>query len=251
MYYDYPEDEFYSDGEYQEQIDILKTAVRNSVKSEILEEMNRLRAENEKLQGIKEHFEEIERDFEIKKAECDRIVQNAEFTARTARLVKLMKDHKVVKWKSSRELVYGPKCQKCDKYRQVEVTLPSGRTVKDTCKCATKGKWFYYPKMYILNSFSDRYGRGTIDAYYKESKSNDDDAHYELYSHVLRDDLTRDEKETAIKELDRNVLKILFNSEEECQAVCDRLNKGLGNFMYTDEGKDIREIIKGEKPDES
>lgn len=61
MYYDYPEEEFYPESEYQEQIDALKEAIKSSVKSEILEEMNRLRAENEKLQGVKEHFEEVKR----------------------------------------------------------------------------------------------------------------------------------------------------------------------------------------------
>lgn len=66
MYYDYPEEEFYPESEYQEQIDALKEAIRSSVKSEILEEMNRLRTENEKLQGIKEHFEEVKKDYEKK-----------------------------------------------------------------------------------------------------------------------------------------------------------------------------------------
>lgn len=82
MYYDYPEEEFYPESEYQEQIDALKEAIKNSVKSEILEEMNRLRAENEKLQGIKEHFEEVKRDYEKKKDECDRIIRNAEYNAK-------------------------------------------------------------------------------------------------------------------------------------------------------------------------
>ena len=42
MYYDYPEEEFYPESEYQEQIDALKEVIKSSVKSEILEEMNRL-----------------------------------------------------------------------------------------------------------------------------------------------------------------------------------------------------------------
>ena len=70
MYYDYPEEEFYPESEYQEQIDALKEVIKSSVKSEILEEMNRLRAENEKLYGIKKHFEEVKRDKEKKKTEA-------------------------------------------------------------------------------------------------------------------------------------------------------------------------------------
>lgn len=117
MYYDYPEEEFYPESEYQEQIDALKEAIKSSVKSEILEEMNRLRAENEKLQGVKEHFEEVKKDYEKKKDECDRIIRNAEYNAKKMRLSELMKDHKVVKWKVDRELVYGPKCCKCNSNR--------------------------------------------------------------------------------------------------------------------------------------
>ena len=78
MYYDYDEEEFYSDSKYQEQVENLEEAIKASVKSEILDEMNRLRTENEKLQGIKDHFDEVKRDYEKKKAECDRVVRNAE-----------------------------------------------------------------------------------------------------------------------------------------------------------------------------
>lgn len=111
MYYDYPEEEFYPESEYQEQIDALKEAIKSSVKSEILEEMNRLRAENEKLQGIKEHFEEVKKDYEKKKDECDRIIRNAEYNAKKMRLADLMKDHKVIKWKVrlfEGDVIYNP-----------------------------------------------------------------------------------------------------------------------------------------------
>ena len=168
MYYDYPEEEFYPESEYQEQIDALKEAIKSSVKSEILEEMNRLRAENEKLQGIKEHFEEVKSDYEKKKDECDRIIRNAEYNAKKMRLSELMKDHKVVKWKVGRELVYGPKCCKCNSDRSIEVRLPSGRIAEDECECKTKSKYYYYPKMYVLSEFTDRYRCGEVIAHYTE-----------------------------------------------------------------------------------
>lgn len=171
MYYDYPEEEFYPESEYQEQIDALKEVIKSSVKSEILEEMNRLRAENEKLQGIKEHFEEVKKDYEKKKDECDRIIRNAEYNAKKMRLADLMKDHKVIKWKVSWEFVYGPKCDKCDSDRAIEIKLPSGKIVKDSCKCKTDSKRYYYPKRYVLSEFTDRYGDGKITAHYSEEGS--------------------------------------------------------------------------------
>ena len=43
MYYDYDEEEFYSDSKYQEQVENFEEEIKASVKSEILDEMNRLR----------------------------------------------------------------------------------------------------------------------------------------------------------------------------------------------------------------
>lgn len=245
MYYDYPEEEFYPESEYQEQIDALKEAIKSSVKSEILEEMNRLRAENEKLQGIKEHFEEVKRDYERKKDECDRIARNAEYNAKKMRLSDLMKDHKVIKWKISWESVYGPKCDKCDSDRAIEVELPSGKIVKDSCECKTDSKRYYYPKRYVLSEFTDRYGDGKITAFYSEEKSdNEKDTYYGLYTCTVCDNFTEDKKRKAIENLSDEVKEILFSWEDECQKVCDRLNAGLGNFMYKNNGENIKEYLK-------
>ena len=245
MYYDYPEDEFWPESEYQEQVDALKDAIRDSVKSEILEEMNRLRAENEKLQGIKEHFEEVKKDYEKKKDECDRIARNAEYNAKKMRLTDLMKDHKVIKWKITWEYVYGPKCDKCDSDREVEVKLPSGRIVKDSCGCKTDRKRYYYPKRYILSEFTDRHRDGRITAHYSEKNSyNEKDTYYELYTCTVCDKFTDDKKKKAIENLSDEVKSILFNEEEECQEVCDRLNKDLGDHLYTYDGTHIEEYMK-------
>ncbi len=243
MYYDYPEEEFYPESEYQEQIDALKEAIKSSVKSEILEEMNRLRAENEKLQGIKEHFEEVKKDYEKKKDECDRIIRNAEYNAKKMRLADLMKDHKVIKWKVSWEFVHGPKCDKCDSDRTIEIKLPSGKIVKDSCKCKTDSKRYYYPKRYVLSEFTDRNGGEKITALYSEEGSRND-TYYELYSSTVCDKYTEDRKKEAIESLSDEVKSILFNEEEECQKVCDKLNEGLGNFLYKNNGESIKEYLK-------
>lgn len=248
MYYDYPEEEFYTESDYQEQIDALKVAIKNSVKSEILEEMNRLRAENERLQGIKEHFEEVKRDYEKKKDECDRIARNAEYNAKKMRLADLMKDHKVIKWKVSWELVYGPKCDKCDSTREIEIKLPSGNIVKDSCGCKTDSKRYYYPKRYILSEFTDRYGDRRITAHYSEESSySEKDTYYELCTYTVCDKYTEDRKKEAIESLSDEVRDILFNEEEECQKVCDKLNEGLGNFLYKNNGENVKEYLEMEK----
>lgn len=159
------------------------------------------------------------------------------------RLVDLMKDHKVIKWKVSWEFVYGPKCDKCDSDRAIEIKLPSGKIVKDSCKCKTDSKRYYYPKRYVLSEFTDRYGDGKITAHYSEEGSRNDTC-YELYSSTVCDKYTEDRKKEAIESLSDEVKSILFNEEEECQKVCDKLNEGLGNFLYKDNGESIKEYLK-------
>lgn len=244
MYYDCPEDdEFYTESEYQEKIDALKEAIRSSVKSEIQEEVNRLRAENEKLQGIKEHFEELKNDYERKKSECDRAIRNAEYNAKTARLAELMKDHKVIKWKIEWEHVYGPKCSKCDSSRMVRIKLPSGNTVSDACECRTESKRYHYPKMYVLYEFSDGFRSGEIIAHYLEKKSGNG-TYYGLHDITVCDKFTPEEKKKAVETLSDNVTDILFDQEEECQKVCDQLNESIGNFLYKRNGESITEYLK-------
>lgn len=104
--YDWEDEEFYENSPYTDEIEALRLAIRNSIKKEVLEEMNRLQEENKKLQGIKEHFESVKRDYERKKAACDRIIENAEYNARTARFSELMEDHKIVRWKVDYEYTY-------------------------------------------------------------------------------------------------------------------------------------------------
>lgn len=246
MYYDYDEEEIYSDSKYQEQVENLEEAIKASVKTEILDEMNRLRTENEKLQGIKDHFEEVKRDYEKKKAECDRVVRNAEYNAKRMRLAEVMKDHKVVKWKITWTLVYGKKCDKCDSSRNVEIKLPSGRVVYDSCECKTDSKRYYYPKRYILSEFNDRYGR--ITAHYSEEKiHNEKDTYYKLYTYTVCDKFTDTEKKEAIETLSDRVLGMLFDEQEECQEVCDRLNASLNDYMYVMDGTGVKEYLKMSK----
>lgn len=96
---DWEDKEFYEESQYTEEIENLREAIRNSVKKEILDEMNRLKTENEKLQGIKEHFDEVKREYERKKAQCDIAIATAEENARRARLEEILEDHRMIRWK--------------------------------------------------------------------------------------------------------------------------------------------------------
>ena len=243
MCYDYPEEEFYSESEYENEIEALKEAVRSSVKSEILEEMNRLKAENEKLQDIKERFEEIKLDYARKKDECDQAIFDAERNASEKRLNELLKDHKIIKWKISYTYVHGPKCEKCKEDRTIDIRLPSGRMVVDNCKCQTAAKKFYYPKEYTLVSIKDVDGKNKISAYYME-KREADDINFQLYAMEILDNYSPAMKKRVDKGSRSWSNESFFDDRKECQKICDELNSNLGNFMYKNDGTDVREFLK-------
>ena len=126
---------YYDHGEFDAKIEELKDTIRNNVKEEIKSEMERLREENKKLQGIKEHFEEVKASYEKKKSECDRITREAEYNAKRARLDELMEPARHSIYAVRPVTQYQEKCDACNRSRQVEIKLPSGRMIFDNCLC--------------------------------------------------------------------------------------------------------------------
>lgn len=55
--------DYFEPGEFDEKIEELKNELRESVKKEINDEIEKLRKENKELQGIKRNFESVKKDF--------------------------------------------------------------------------------------------------------------------------------------------------------------------------------------------
>ena len=88
MYY---QDDFYNEpSEFDMQVEEFKESLAKSIKSDFLEEMERLKAENRKLQGIKENFEQVKRDYERKKQECERVMREAENKAKRMKVEEML-----------------------------------------------------------------------------------------------------------------------------------------------------------------
>lgn len=82
-------------------------------------------------------------------------------------------------------------------------------------KCQIEAERSYYGRHYHINTPLELKGRGIKKDGVKEAKN-----------------------------LRPNYQYILFNEEEECQKVCDKLNEGLGNFLYKNNGESIKEYLK-------
>lgn len=226
--------DYFEPGEFDEKIEELKNKLRESVKKEINDEIEKLRKENKELQGIKRNFESVKKDFERKKDECDRVIQNAERKAKQARLKELMEHFKATLWSVDWDYLYKKKCDKCDKYRRIQVTLPSGKIVDDECSCRVSKK-VYSPKENALYELCER-NRKPI-AWYRE-KGNTGEEYFVAetcaeHAKVVVDH-NKDFKEIEGEEL----RKVFFTTKEECQAFCDYINgTEVSGYDYNVEGK--------------
>lgn len=237
MYYEF--DDYFEPGEFDEKIEELKNELRESVKKEINDEIEKLRKENKELQGIKENFEAIKKDFEEKKRKCERAMQSAEYHAKHARLKELMEQVKLVLWSVTWETRYKKKCNKCDCWRKIKVTLPSGNIVTDSCTCR-KTAHVYYPKENVLYEMSDR--NHDFRVWYEE-RGNKGEEYFVADAIAVSPSKIIDHNKN-FEEIDTNeTYRIFFTSFEECQEFCNFLNKKEGaiGYDYDREGNLIAE----------
>lgn len=227
------DEDYFEPSEFDEKIEELKDELRKSVKKEINDELERLRKENKNLQGIKANFESVKKDYERKKAECDSAMQNAERKAKQARLKELMEHFKVVLWSVTWHYQYKKKCDRCDRSREVKITLPSGKMVYDACECQISKK-MYYPNENVLYELSDKWQK--IRAWYK-TRRDEEDSDFIMTSSTYVKEIIDHNKD--FKEIDaENLGGIFFTTKEECQKFCDYMNgkEEISGYDYDMEG---------------
>ena len=73
-------EDFYNEGpsDYELLMNDLKETLKKSIKDEFIKEMDKLRAENKKLQDVKENFEQIKLDYAHKEQELKAREQDME-----------------------------------------------------------------------------------------------------------------------------------------------------------------------------
>lgn len=221
MYYMDDED-YFGSSEFDAKIEELKNELRKSVKKEVKDELEKLREENKKLQGIKENFESIKEDYDRKKAECERVMRNAEAKAKQAGLKELMECVKVTLWSADWKYQFKKKCDMCNEYRKIKVTLPSGNVVYDDCKCGERKKK-YQPKENLLYMLSDT--SGEITGWYKEIADG-------YFDTVGRSAYVIVDRNKDFKELEESLWHTFFTTKEECQEFCDYMNRKEENSGY-------------------
>lgn len=222
MHYD---EDFYDDpSDFEAQIDEFKESLAKSVKNGFLQEMERLEKENEELRVIKESFDRIKRDYEKKKQECAMAMREAEQKAKRMKVDEFMERFKTFLWRPGCTYLYGPKCDKCDENRQIEMILPSGKKVNDDCECAKSKTKVMVPERMVRYELEDIYG---MVAWYRVCE-DEGNRYYALdYVWNVSAEETMVEPGTGFDVLEKkeNQRDILFPTIEECLAYCEYLNK--------------------------
>ncbi|OMF47746.1 hypothetical protein [Paenibacillus amylolyticus] len=211
-------DDYYPDPTpYEEQIDALVSAVKESVHEDIRNKLERLERENAELQVVKRDFEKIKIDYRRKENELDMEKKDLESKVRRERLLDLMKDFEIELFRPSTTTEKNPKCEKCDETRRIHFKSPSGKDMYESCEC-NFGRKVFEPNRYVCSSFASISGKFT--AWYKPY-SDYDGMEYDWSSDAPAF-IYNGEDYTSIQEMYRSVY---FKTVEECQAYCDWLTE--------------------------
>lgn len=216
MYY---EDDFYREPtEFEEQVEELKEALRNSVKKEIQDEMQQLRIENESLRSFKKQKEKIEQEHRsaMQQIECDKEKNKREIMR--MRILELIGDLSCKAWFASDKRVDVPKCDACDKNRRIHYTTPSGKDATEECPVCGAYKYIFEPEEIEAyefhqskNGWGGEYPR--VSVYYRRLKERDYDS-FEKCRNVYDG--------RPFEEIDS--YRLYFFDKEECQKYCDWKN---------------------------
>ena len=217
MYDEY--DDFYEDySEYNDLIYELKEALKKEVKDEIVQEMERLKKENEELADIKANWNAKVQELENKKYEYEVAKRQAEDNAKRSRLRTLLKPLVKTAWGYKYEYrdLY-PKCNKCDEKGLIHFTSPQGKELTETCDCRRR-ICFHYPVEAQIVSLQDKHGYDYDVNVVFEYNYNDNDS-YDSFKAVS--DIYNGQDFSELNEY----RGIVFFNKEDCQKYCDYLNQ--------------------------
>lgn len=233
-YYDDYED-YYEPSEFDEKIEEFKNLLRDSVKEEIQNEIERLRKENETLQEIKRKWVRLEDEYKAKQRDLEYQIQECKRNASRKRLDELFEEigMNVILYRPDYEGVYRPKCDKCDTDRYIHFNSPGGKDYKEECECA-KRFYRYFPKPFFLTEFrkSRNYGGDSEIMTFWFEKCTNSTNDYEEYryksSNIKEKVFCGEDYEDLFEQYGEYSSGLYFRTEKECQEYCNWLNEKNG-----------------------
>lgn len=175
-------DEYWDDyGEFNEEIENLRTTLKTTVKEEITKELERLRKENSELKSKQQNLVQLEAEASRLVTQAQREFESAKQRGLQVRAKELLEQLSVPAYRVVVHYVARPKCDKCNDKRQLEFTYPSGRLGAETCNVCGSSKGVYsVVDAIVVEAKISRWGgkRELVTWYapYYEDKDSGDDA---------------------------------------------------------------------------
>lgn len=217
-------EDFYNEGpsEYELFMNDLKETLKKSIKDEFIKEMNRLRAENKRLQDVKENFEQIKLDYAHKEQELKAREQDMEKNLARKKIMELatIADMKAQIYYIDDDTAYLPKCDKCDENRLIHFKSPTGKDCTEPCPdCGTTYHKYYVKPVDTMKILFPNDPAIRRVAYYLRH-----DRWGETYSYDLQD-IYRGSAADYDTSSGYKMHHTAFESKELAQKICDRINK--------------------------
>ena len=204
-------DDYYEPSEFEQQIELFKQSIRENVKQEIQDEIDNLKAENAKLQEIKENWAELTQEHERALLDLRMAKQNAEMEARRTKATEILKELCFVGYRPKVNLIYPPKCDKCDEQRYIHFKSPLGREMKEECTCKQAVRCYEPSKVRLM----DFYIRDKVSGVYYERKDEKEYDHYDMAAEVYHDFPNNPENV--------NYYRAVFANFGDCARYCEWL----------------------------
>lgn len=225
-YYDgYGGDDFYEQepSEADELIESIKEKLRGEVKTEVLEELTRLRTTNGELTAKVKNLGELEkaatmaqRDYEYKAKQAERTVKNQVAGMAANELLELMA---TPKFTVTSGYTKRPKCERCNAKRQLVYTTPMGRETYEMCFCSGSDHSYVTTEQMVKTMHKSRYDGlqvwYAVSSEFMNSLKKEDD--------YIRSTILHKPKGT-VEEMESNYSEYGFDTREAAQVLADHLN---------------------------
>lgn len=211
------DESFYEPSPYDEILQALRESVMKNIKREIIDELERLRKENEELATFRDQRTIYQAELRKAKQEYERKANLAVVEARQARLLELFGGTPESGWGVEYKREYIEKCDKCDDDRRLHFNAPSGKELTELCPHCARFKYNHTPKEIPLIYFDlghKNWRKGELTRAYQYSEENDYDSG--TSSNVYKPG-------TPFEKV--NKYRIVFTDKKTCEEYCAWLNE--------------------------
>lgn len=220
--YDYYEN-YYEPSATEEAMHEIENILKQGIKKEIMDELERLRKENAELKEFKDHMSAYKRELNSLKSDCARQIADANDKAKKLRIHELIGDNITVGYAVHIHNERPPKCDKCDHNRRVKFMSPLGREMSEDCMCAKYTTTYSVEEVELVKFTIYKQGgwpeKECLVKYYQHANTTYNDSEnynsYESISDIYKDN--------PFEEVNR--YRTVFLDKDKCQEYCDWLNK--------------------------